>query len=166
MRCPYCSIRNNRVVDTREVPDGIRRRRECNQCQQRFTTYERIAGISLLIIKRDGRREEFDRDKLIKSMFISCSKRPISAQQIETAAQRIETELYAQGKGEVQSLEVGQLVMENLRHIDEVAYVRFASVYRRFEDVDSMAEEIQNLIKRKKAEEMRKNQIPLPIDKQ
>lgn len=163
MQCPYCAQRDSRVIDTREVPDGIRRRRECSHCHQRFTTYERVAGISLLIVKRDGRREEFDRDKLIKSMRIACSKRAISAQQIQGAARDIETELYARARGEIKSLDVGRLVMEHLREIDEIAYVRFASVYRRFEDVDSMAEEIRHLMERREREAVQKNQIPLPL---
>ncbi len=164
MRCPYCDALDTRVRDTREVPpDGIRRRRECKQCGQRFTTYECIASINLLIIKRDGRREEFNRDKLIKSMLTACSKRAVPVKLIEEAVRRIETDLYARNKGEIQSLEVGRLVMDHLREIDEVAYVRFASVYRRFEDIDSMAEEIRNLIAQKKLDEERKNQLPLPL---
>ncbi len=164
MKCPYCNSSDSRVIDTREVPDGIRRRRECGNCRQRFTTYERVAGINLLIVKRDGRREEFDRDKLIKSMRIACSKRPVSAEKLDGAAREIEAELYALGKGELQSLAVGKLVMNHLRQIDEVAYVRYASVYRRFEDVSNIAEEIEHLLERKRREETRKNQIPLPLD--
>lgn len=166
MNCPYCHSNNSRVIDTREVPDGIRRRRECNDCRQRFTTYERVAGINLLIVKRDGRREEFEREKLIKSMRIACSKRPVSADQLENAAREIETELYSMGRGEIQSLAVGKLVMAHLQKIDEVAYVRYASVYRRFEDVSNIAEEIEHLLERKRREEAQKNQIPLPLDKE
>lgn len=166
MKCPFCGAAGNRirVIDTREVSNGIRRRRECDQCNQRFTTYERIASTNLLVVKRDNRREEFDREKLVKSMRIACSKRPISSAAIEAAAQDIETKLYALGKSEVDSLKVGEMVMDHLRDIDDVAYVRFASVYRRFRDVDSMAQEIQQLIARKRREEELKNQIPLPID--
>lgn len=166
MKCPYCNSNNSRVVDTREVPDGIRRRRECGDCQQRYTTYERVAGISLLIVKQDGRRESFDREKLVKSMLIACTKRPIPMERIEQAARDIETDLYAQGKGEIKSKDVGRRVMDQLRQVDEVAYVRYASVYRHFEDISSMADEIQNLIERKKREEREKNQIPLPIEGQ
>lgn len=164
MKCPYCNSNDSRVIDTREVPDGIRRRRECNNCHQRFTTYERIAGINLLIVKRDGRREEFDRNKLIKSMRISCSKRPVSAEKLEEAAREIETDLYTMGKGEVQSLTVGKLVMQHLQEIDEVAYVRYASVYRRFEDLSNITEEIEHLLQKKRREEAQKNQIPLPLE--
>jgi len=164
MKCPYCGHQDSRVIDTREVPDGIRRRRECLNCHQRFTTYERIAGISLLIVKQDRSREEFDREKLLKSLRVACHKREVSAQQIETAVRDIETELYAMGRGEISSHEIGRLVMQALQEIDEVAYVRFASVYRRFQDVDSIAEEIENLQARKRREAEQKNQIPLPLD--
>ncbi|RME75821.1 MAG: transcriptional repressor NrdR [Chloroflexi bacterium] len=166
MKCPFCGASSShiRVIDTREVSDGIRRRRECDQCRQRFTTYERVASINLLVVKRDNRREEFDREKLVKSMRISCSKRPVSSAAIEDAARDIEARLYAMGKSEIPSLKIGEMVMEHLRDIDEVAYVRYASVYRRFRDVDSMAEEIQQLMERKRREEELKNQIPLPID--
>jgi len=165
MKCPFCAASSNyiRVIDTREVTDGIRRRRECEQCSQRFTTYERIASMNLLVIKRDGRREEFDKEKLVKSMRIPCSKSPASSAAIEEAAREIEARLYALGKSEINSLRIGEMVMDQLQDIDEVAYVRFASVYRRFRDVDSMAEEIQQLLARKRREEELKNQIPLPI---
>ena len=166
MKCPFCgaSSQHIRVIDTREVIDGIRRRRECDQCDQRFTTYERVASLNLLVIKRDGRREDFDRDKLVKSMRIACSKRPVSSYAIEQAAQEIEARLYALGKSEVDSLRIGEMVMDHLQDIDDVAYVRYASVYRRFRNVDSMAEEIQHLQARKRREEELKNQIPLPIE--
>jgi len=164
MRCPYCKKQDSRVVDTREVPDGIRRRRECNTCNQRFTTYERIAGVSLLIAKRDGRREEFSREKLLKSMRISCTKRPVPSKTLEKAAHHIETDLYSLAQSEVQSREVGQMVMAQLQKIDDVAYVRYASVYRRFQDVDTMAAEIKHLLERKRREEEQKNQIPLPLE--
>ncbi|RME49099.1 MAG: transcriptional repressor NrdR [Caldilineae bacterium] len=163
MKCPYCNSSESRVIDTRDVPDGVRRRRECSDCHQRFTTYERIATINLLIVKRDGRREEFDRDKLLKSMRIACSKRAVSAEQLEQAVRDIEAALYTIGKGEIKSLLVGRLVMDHLQKIDDVAYVRYASVYRRFQDVTNMAEEIQQLLERKRREEEQKNQIPLPL---
>ncbi len=163
MNCPFCNSSESRVIDTRDVPDGVRRRRECSNCHQRFTTYERIATINLLIVKRDGRREEFDRDKLLKSMRIACSKRAVSAEQLEQAARDIEAALYAMGKAEIKSLLVGRLVMDHLQEIDDVAYVRYASVYRRFQDVTNMAEEIQQLLERKRREEEQKNQIPLPL---
>ncbi len=166
MKCPYCNATSNhiRVIDTREVTDGIRRRRECDQCKQRFTTYERVASMNLLVVKRDGRREEFDKEKLVKSMRTACSKRAVSSASIEAAAQEIESALYALNKSEVNGLKIGEMVMEQLRDIDDVAYVRFASVYRRFQDVGSMADEIQDLLERKRREQELKNQIPLPID--
>ena len=164
MKCPYCAHQNSRVIDTREVPDGIRRRRECLNCQQRFTTYERMAGISLLIVKRDNSREEFDREKLLRNVRVSCHKREVSAQQIDTLVRDVETDLYAMGRGEIPSREVGELVMRKLQNLDEVAYVRFASVYREFQDVDSITEEIEKLQARKRREAEQKNQIPLPID--
>ncbi len=168
MKCPFCGASSThiRVIDTREVTDGIRRRRECDQCHQRFTTYERVASMNLLVIKRDRRREEFDKEKLVKSMRLACSKRPVSSASIEAAAQEIEAKLYALGKSEVDSLRIGEMVMDQLRDIDDVAYVRFASVYRRFRDVDSMAEEIQQLLARKRREEELRNQIPLPIEEE
>ena len=163
MKCPFCDASNARVIDTREVSDGIRRRRECQECRQRFTTYERIARVKLLVVKRDRSRETFDRDKLLLSMQAACSKRPVSADVLEDAAREIEAELYAMGRSEVDSLVIGELVMEQLRQIDDVAYVRFASVYRRFTDVEHMVEEIDALRERKRREQELKNQIPLPL---
>jgi transcriptional repressor NrdR len=165
MRCPFCGANNARVIDTREVSDGIRRRRECLNCHQRFTTYERIATVNLLVVKRDLSRQSFDRDKLLKGMQAACSKRPVSADALEDAAREIEAELYAMGRSEVDSLTIGELVMERLRRIDDVAYVRYASVYRRFTDVDSMAEEIDALRERKRREKERENQMELPLQK-
>ena len=150
MKCPFCESSNARVIDTREVSDGIRRRRECQECRQRFTTYERIARVNLLVVKRDESRQSFDRDKLLESMQAACSKRPVSADALEDAAREIEAELYAMGRSEVDSLIIGELAMERLRQIDDVAYVRFASVYRRFADVDHMVEEIDALRERKR----------------
>jgi transcriptional repressor NrdR len=119
--------------------------------------------MNLLVVKQDGRREEFDREKLVKSMRTACTKRAVSSATIEQAAQKIESNLYAMGKLEIESKKIGEMVMEQLRNIDDVAYVRFASVYRSFQDVDSMAEEIKHLIERKRREEELKNQIPLPL---
>ncbi|MBE7474873.1 MAG: transcriptional regulator NrdR [Anaerolineae bacterium] len=165
MKCPFCNATSQHilVIDTREVTDGIRRRRKCEQCGQRFTTYERIAAMNMLVIKRDGRREEFDKEKLVKSMHVACSKRPVSSYAIDKAAQEIEAQLYALGKSEIDSLRIGEMVMDQLQDIDDVAYVRFASVYRRFQDIDSITEEIQHLQARRRREVELKNQIPLPI---
>jgi transcriptional repressor NrdR len=163
MKCPFCEASDARVIDTREVSDGIRRRRECQHCHQRFTTYERIARVNLLVVKRDHSRQSFDRDKLIRSMQAACSKRPVPADVLEEAAREVEAELYAMGRSEVDSLAIGELVMDRLRQIDDVAYVRFASVYRRFTDVDRMVEEIDALRERKRREEELKNQLELPL---
>ena len=163
MKCPFCDASNARVIDTREVSDGIRRRRECQRCRQRFTTYERVARVNLLVVKRDQSRESFDREKLLRGMQAACSKRPVSAEVLEEAAREIETELYAMGRSEVNSEAIGNLVMDKLRDIDDVAYVRFASVYRRFKDVELIAEEIDALLERKRREEELKNQMLLPL---
>jgi transcriptional repressor NrdR len=163
MKCPFCEASNARVIDTREVSDGIRRRRECQECRQRFTTYERIARVNLLVVKRDQSRQSFDRDKLLESMQAACSKRPVSADALEDAAREIEAELYAMGRSEVDSLTVGELVMDRLRQIDDVAYLRFAAVYRRFTDVERMVEEIDALRELKRREEELKKQLQLPL---
>jgi transcriptional repressor NrdR len=163
MKCPFCEASNARVIDTREVSDGIRRRRECQSCHQRFTTYERIATVNLLVVKREESRQSFNRDKLLRSMQAACSKRPVSADVLEEAAREIEAELYAMGRSEVDSLTIGELVMDRLSQIDDVAYVRFASIYRRFADVERMAEEIEALQARKRREAELKNQMELPL---
>lgn len=149
MHCPYCHEGDSRVVDTRAVGDTVRRRRECLKCGQRFTTYERLAPISLSIVKRDGRREPFDREKLYSGIYKACAKRPISDEQIQALVTRVENKLYSLDKAEVQSQLVGQLVMDELRDLDDVAYVRFASVYKSFQDIDSLAEEIREFKKHK-----------------
>lgn len=142
MHCPYCQEGDSRVVDSREVGSAIRRRRECQRCGQRFTTYERLAPVSLYVVKRDGRREPFDREKLHHGISTACAKRPISEETIETLVGKIENELFALGKAEVESKLVGEMVMEQLRGLDDVAYVRFASVYRQFKDIDGLEKEI------------------------
>lgn len=151
MECPYCGGKSQ-VIDTRTSGEGIRRRRECRVCGQRFTTYERIAPIRLMVVKADGRREEFDRSKLMAGVVKACAKRPISTETIEELVSGIEGKLYSRGEGEVESRVIGEMVMERLRELDDVAYVRFASVYRRFADVESLAEEIERLLERKRRE--------------
>jgi len=153
MLCPYCRVGDSRVVDSRPVRDTIRRRRECLDCRQRFTTYERIAPISLLVVKRDGRREQFDREKLYGGIVTACAKRPISGEEIETVVGRLENELYALGKAEIAARAIGEMVMEELRELDDVAYVRYASVYRRFKDVDGLVAEIKEFKRWKQQEE-------------
>ena len=162
MRCPFCRG-DTRVVDTREVGNDIRRRRECTACQQRFTTYERLAAVNILVIKRDGRREEFNRDKLRHSVLLACTKRPVSSDAIENLVSEVEAELYRQNRSEVHSVLIGELVMEKLRRLDDVAYVRFASMYRDFRDVEMWAEEIRRLKERKEREEMERQQLRLAL---
>ncbi len=137
MRCPYCDSDSDKVVDSRSVRDGrgVRRRRECLECGRRFTTYEFIEESQLLVIKKDGRREPFDRSKIIKGIQIACRKRPVSAEQMEAIANSIEVEFSGNGAMEVLSSKIGEKIMEHLKDVDQVAYVRFASVYRQFKDV-------------------------------
>lgn len=148
MKCPYCGATESRVVDTREVGDGIRRRRECQNCGQRYTTYEQVAKVNLLVIKRDGRREAFDRQKLFEGIWKACAKRPISTEAIEQMVSDIEGALFGLGQAEVPSREVGEMVMERLRHLDGVAYVRFASVYRSFADLETLKREVDDMLER------------------
>ena len=152
MQCPYCG-KKSRVVDTRSAGEGVRRRRECQICGRRFTTYERVAPIRVMVVKADGRREEFDRDKLMAGVRKASAKRPVSSEAIDDMVSGIEGELYSRGEREVQSRIIGEMVMERLRGLDDVAYVRFASVYRRFADVERLAQEIEKLLERKKQEE-------------
>ena len=152
MQCPYCG-KKSRVVDTRSAGEGVRRRRECQICGRRFTTYERVAPIRVMVVKADGRREEFDRDKLMAGVRKASAKRPVSSEAIDDMVSGIEGELYSRGEREVQSRVIGEMVMERLRGLDDVAYVRFASVYRRFADVESLAQEIEKLLERKRREE-------------
>jgi len=146
MRCPYCGSPRSRVIDTRSVGAAIRRRRQCRECEQRFTTYERVAKITLLVVKRDGRREEFDRQKLFDGILKACAKRPVSSETIERSVERIEMRLHALGQAEVLYRVVGEMVMDELRDLDEVAYVRFASVYRHFTDLEDMKQEVDGLL--------------------
>jgi len=148
MRCPFCGSTESRVVDTREVGDGIRRRRQCQACSQRFTTYEQIAKVNLLVIKRDGRREAFDRQKLFDGVWRACAKRPIASEDIENMVGEIEAALYSLGQSEVPSRTIGEMVMERLRQLDGVAYVRFASVYRSFADLETLKREVDQMLDR------------------
>lgn len=150
MKCPFCASLENRVVDSRLSKDHnvIRRRRECVGCGKRFTTYERIEECLPLVIKRDGRREPFDRAKIIAGMKKACQKRPISIDRIERAVDRIEQGFQEKGEKEIPSEKIGERVMEELHEMDEVAYVRFASVYRQFKDATDFLEEASKLMKR------------------
>jgi transcriptional repressor NrdR len=148
MKCPYCAHDQDKVVDSRPTDEGtaVRRRRECLSCGSRFTTYEKIESYPLIVIKRHGEREPFDLDKIIMGMTKACEKRTISAATIDRAAKEIENTIRNSLKREVSSDEVGELVMEQLKMIDQVAYVRFASVYREFKDVESFLAELQTLL--------------------
>ncbi len=163
MKCPYCGTNDTRVIDTREVGEGIRRRRECKTCQQRFTTYERVAKISLLVAKRDGRREPFDSDKLLSGILQACTKRPIPVETLQQMVKDMERGLYELGQAEVESEHIGRMVMSRLRELDDVAYVRFASVYRRFQDVETLAEEIEGFKEWKRRQAELEAQLPLEL---
>ena len=152
MKCPFCGGMESRVKDSRDVGDAIHRRRECEQCKGRFSTYERVEKSVLMVIKRDQRREAFDRQKLFVGISKACEKRPLPVGEIENAFEEIEQEVYRLGTQEVQSSVIGELVMQRLRQMDKIAYIRFASVYRSFNDVETMLEELQDLLNRKKAE--------------
>ena len=147
MRCPYCSHDETQVVETRESDEGgvIRRRRRCLQCEKRFTTYERIEIALPAVVKKDGARAEFDPTKLRASMLLALRKRPVSVEQVDAAIERIQDKLVATGAREVPSARLGELVMRELKRIDKVAYVRFASVYRSFEDVDEFRQLIRDI---------------------
>ena len=163
MKCPFCASTNSRVIDTRSAEGGIRRRRECEDCQRRFTTYERVAPLRLMVIKQDGRREPFDRDKMLNGIQIACAKRPIATEAIEELVSSIESELYHRGSREVTSREIGEMVMQNLRRLDEVAYIRFATIYRKFADVEDLADEIENLLERRQREAILQAQLRLDL---
>ncbi|WP_126443980.1 transcriptional regulator NrdR [Sulfuricystis multivorans] len=147
MRCPYCNEDNTQVVDTRENEEGdtVRRRRRCLACEKRFTTYERVELQLPLVVKKNGSRVEYDRDKLKSSMMLALRKRPVSSESVEAALDRIEEKLVQMGEREVASERIGELVMRELKKLDKVAYIRFASVYRNFEDVDEFSEAIREV---------------------
>lgn len=147
MRCPFCGGNEDRVVDSRESRDGdvIRRRRQCVQCERRFTSYEKIEVTPFQVVKRDQRREAFDREKLMRGLQVACRKRPIPAAKLEALADEIEGAMHDSSEREISSRELGNLIMERLRELDQVAYVRFASVYRRFEDVEEFVRELHQL---------------------
>ncbi|MGC2302386.1 transcriptional regulator NrdR [Candidatus Binatus sp.] len=152
MRCPFCRNRGNRVIDSRLSNDGmlIRRRRACSACNRRFTTYERVEEAAPMVVKKDGRREQFDRAKIIAGLKRACEKRPVSMETIEQIANNIETAMTEQSDREVSSNAIGSAVMNELHKIDQVAYVRFASVYRQFKDIDEFMHELEDLINQRK----------------
>lgn len=163
MKCPYCAHEESKVLDSRPVEDGaaIRRRRECLRCSRRFTTYERTDQVPLMVVKRDGRRQPFERGKIMKGLVLACGKRPVSMEDLERVVAEVEREVLNRGEHEVSSLQIGALVMERLRRLDDVAYVRFASEHRRFRDVDMLVEEAEILKERKRREEELRAQVPL-----
>ncbi len=147
MRCPRCGNEEDRVIDSRGVRDGkgVRRRRECVGCGHRYTTYEYVDAVALLVIKRDGRREPYQREKVRRGILRACEKRPLSASDIESLTERIETQLHRAGQQELETSEIGRVVMNELRELDPVAYVRFASVYRRFGSVQEFVEIVKGI---------------------
>jgi len=151
MRCPYCGELEDRVVDSRESRDGltVRRRRECASCGRRFTSYEEIEDIPYMVIKNDGSRQEFDRKKLLAGMRRACEKRPVASRSLDEILDAVEAALHEKEDREMSTREIGALVMARLRELDQVAYVRFASVYRRFEDIDAFMEELKNLVQQR-----------------
>ena len=152
MKCPFCGFADSKVIDSRPAEDGttIRRRRECLDCQKRFTTYEIVERMPLVVIKRDGSRQSFDKIKIINGLIRACEKRPVSMAQIEGVADEVEQELRGRLESEVQSEKVGEMVMERLKGLDEIAYVRFASVYRSFKDIETFMEELAKILGEKK----------------
>lgn len=149
MKCPYCSEENTKVIDSRPADDNnsIRRRRECEVCSKRFTTYEKIETIPLIVIKKDNNREPYDRAKLESGIIRSCHKRPVSADRITKLIDEIETAIFNLEQKEISTNQIGEIVMEKLKNIDAVAYVRFASVYREFKDVNTFMDELKKLLK-------------------
>jgi transcriptional repressor NrdR len=146
MNCPYCGYSDSKVIDSRDINDGIRRRRQCLKCSARFTTYERLQPASLFIIKKDQRREEFNRNKLLSGIRKACEKRPLPTGAVEKLVDEIESELYHLGKAEVPSTLIGDIVMGKLKGLDYIAYIRFASVYREFADIKALKEAVDNLV--------------------
>lgn len=148
MKCPYCNHPDTRVIDSRPAEDGsaIRRRRSCDECGKRFTTYEKVETIPLIIIKKDNNREQYNRSKIERGIIRACYKRPVSAEAIQKAVERIEIKIFNLEAKEVSSTDVGEIVMDELKELDEVAYVRFASVYRQFKDVNTFMDEIKKMM--------------------
>ncbi|MDO5516470.1 MAG: transcriptional regulator NrdR [Clostridium sp.] len=149
MKCPFCGFQESKVVDSRSTEDNstIRRRRECLKCNKRYTTYEKIEDFPILVIKKDMTRENFNKEKIINGLIIACQKRPVSRKQIEDIAYEIEKKISNSMLTEIPSKDIGEMVMEKLKKVDEVSYVRFASVYRQFKDINTFLEEIKNLVR-------------------
>lgn len=152
MRCPFCGHYDSRVIDTRSSGERIRRRRECLGCEKRFTTYERVVLSNPMVVKRDGRREEFDTEKLTRGIRKACAKRPVSMEDLEKLVDQVESEVHRMGRAEIPSPVIGAMVMEKLKVLDELAYILFASVYLPLTDLESMKEEVDRLLERRSRE--------------
>ncbi|MEI5905502.1 transcriptional regulator NrdR [Bacillus spongiae] len=153
MKCPSCHTNATRVVDSRPVDDGrsIRRRRECEECTHRFTTFEKIEELPLIVVKKEGTREEFSREKMLRGLIKACEKRPVALEELEQITSSIEKELRREGSSEIHSEIIGEKIMDRLAKVDEVAYVRFASVYRQFKDINVFLDELKELIKKEQS---------------
>jgi len=164
VRCPFCGHSDSRVLDSRPTEDGavIRRRRECLACAARFTTYEKVESSPFVVVKKDGRREAFNGDKILRGLITACEKRPIQRAVLERIAAEVERELRARYEREVSSQEIGELVIDKLRGVDQVAYVRFASVYRRFEDLQRFKDELEKLLQGERQEAGEAQRPPRP----
>ena len=161
MDCPYCGYHDSKVIDSRDINDGIRRRRQCLKCDSRFTTYERLQPAGLFVIKKDERREEFNREKLLAGIRKACEKRPLPSGTVDKIADDIEAELYRSGKLEIPSSVIGDMVMERLKNLDHIAYIRFASVYREFTDITTLKEVVDTLVSGEPGVSRSTNQLPL-----
>lgn len=151
MKCPYCGYEDDRVIDSRPTEEGtvIRRRRECSKCQRRYTTYEKVESVPLMVIKKDKTRQPFNREKIINGLLRACEKRPVSIDDVEKLVNEVESQLYNSLQREVTTKDIGEMVMMKLKNLDEVAYVRFASVYRQFKDINTFMDELRKLLNEK-----------------
>ncbi|HHV98496.1 MAG TPA: transcriptional repressor NrdR [Clostridiaceae bacterium] len=151
MKCPYCGYEDDRVIDSRPTEEGaaIRRRRECSKCLRRYTTYEKVESVPLMVIKKDKTRQPFNREKIINGLLRACEKRPVSIDDVEKLVNEIESQLYNSLQREVTTKDIGEMVMMKLKNLDEVAYVRFASVYRQFKDINTFMDELRKLLNEK-----------------
>ena len=148
MKCPYCGKEDSKVLDSRRAEDGsIRRRRECEQCKRRFTTYEKLEASPILVVKKDGNRQPYDRSKILKGIMNSCVKRPITSEQIESIVDEVEKDIMNKDLKEIRSIDIGEMVLEKLKKVDEVSYIRFASVYRNFKEISNFHDEVTNFNK-------------------
>jgi transcriptional repressor NrdR len=164
MNCPYCGHQDSKVIDSRDANDGIRRRRECLSCSQRFTTHEHLQPANFFVLKKDERREEFNPDKILNGIRKACEKRPLPTGAIEKLVEDIEAELYQTGKGEITSTAIGDMVVESLKNLDNIAYIRFASVYRPFTDITALKREIDTLLNTEAGPAQAVSQLPLLLD--